>query len=455
MHRASSLRSMRVAGGRRQQRCAPRRHYGPGKGGRLPGKQDKSNLETDRVVRGDGMVVTSGPFQPSNIRSEFPVLAAIDRDPTDPRIFLDGPGGTQVHGAVVDAMSDALINKMSNIGYDYTSSLNCLELVHTARTAGAAFFNCEGCEVVYGPTMTSLAFQLAGSLTQTLNPGDEVFLSRSEHEGNVSPWLRMAELAGATVRWIPLDPNTFTLRLDVLERMLASAEGKPRFLALGAASNATGTIHDVKRAVALAKAAGVDYTVVDAVHYAPHQMIDVQKWGCDFCLTSAYKWFGPHQSMMYGRKELLATLPTTKVRPATDELPTLESYELSRWEMGTLPFETIAGQLAAVEYIASLGTRFGGCELGAETRTALGAGFDVIATHEAALAQQFVAGLEGKRAARPHHLSRTDSCLQSINCAACSCLLLQSAHRRFLRGTFDRFALLCCVAMCCTQRSRV
>lgn len=324
------LRPALVRTGRRG---APRRHYGPGKGGRLPGKEDRSTVEHNRVVRGDGVVVTSGPFQPSNIRAEFPVLAAIDRDPTDLRIFLDGPGGTQVHQSVVDAMSDALVNKMSNIGYDYASSLNCLELVHNARSSGAAFFNCEGCEVVYGPTMTSLAFQLAGSLTQMLHPGDEVFLSRSEHEGNVSPWLRMAELAGATVRWIPLDPTTFTLRVDVLENMLASAKGTPRFLAVGAASNATGTIHDVSRIIAMAKAAGVDYTVVDAVHFAPHQQIDVQAWGCDFCLTSAYKWFGPHQSMMYGRKELLATLPTIKVRPATDELPTLDSYELSRWEM--------------------------------------------------------------------------------------------------------------------------
>lgn len=331
MLRPASLRTAgRRTGGRH---AAPRRYYGPGKGGRLPGKQDTRTVDHQRVVRGDGTVVTPGPFQPSIIRAEFPVLAAIDRDPTDLRIFLDGPGGTQVHQSVVDAMSDALINKMSNIGYDYAASLNCLELVHNARTKGAAFFNCEGREVVYGPTMTSLAFQLAASIAQTLQPGDEIFLSRSEHEGNISPWLRMAELAGATVRWIPLDPHTFTLRLDVLESMLANAKGNPRFLAVGAASNATGTIHDVRRIVAMAKAAGVDYTVVDAVHYAPHQLIDVRAWGCDFCLTSAYKWFGPHQSMMYGRKELLATLPTTKVRPATDELPTLDSYELSRWEM--------------------------------------------------------------------------------------------------------------------------
>ena len=139
--------------------------------------------------------------------------------------------------------------------------------------------------------------------------------------------------------------------------MLAAAEGPPRFFAVGAASNATGTIHDVKRAVGLAKAAGVDYTLVDAVHYAPHQLIDVAEWGCDFALTSAYKWFGPHQSMLFGREALLRTLPTTKVRPAPDELPTLESYELSRWEMGTLPFETIAGQVSPAAPFASLRSR--------------------------------------------------------------------------------------------------
>ena len=295
----------------------------------------------------------AAPFHPATIRAEFPVLAAIDADASDPRIFLDGPGGTQVHGSVVDAMAEALVHKMSNIGYDYTSSLGCLDLVHSARTAGAAFLNCEGCEVVYGPSMTALAFQLSASLLQTLRPGDEVFLSRSEHEGNVSPWLHMAERAGCTVRWVPLDPHTYTLDLAAFEEMLAAAEGPPRFFAVGAASNATGTIHDVKRAVGLAKAAGVDYTLVDAVHYAPHQLIDVREWGCDFALTSAYKWFGPHQSMLFGREALLRSLPTTKVRPAPDELPTLESYELSRWEMGTLPFETIAGQVGPAALFAS------------------------------------------------------------------------------------------------------
>ena len=339
----------------------------------------------------------AGPLDMAAIRQGFPALAASDAlvDGATRPMYLDGPGGTQVHGGVIAAMGDALAHKMSNIGYEYASSLRCLDLVQAARDAAADFLRCEGNEVVFGPSMTVLAFDLATALAPSLGPDDDVYLSRSEHDANVSPWLAIAQARGCRVRWLPLKPDDCTLDLDSLAAQLdetAAERRRPALLALGAASNATGTMHDVRRAVALAKAAGAPYTIVDAVHYAPHHAIDVQKWGCDFAFTSAYKWFGPHMSLMYGRSELLGSLPSQKVRPATNELPTAESYQLSRWERGTLNFESLAGVLAAVDYIASLGVRYGGAAEAAPRRARLEAGFGAIGAHEAALTARFLAG---------------------------------------------------------------
>ena len=342
-------------------------------------------------------VAGAGPLDMAAIRRGFPALAASDAlvDGATRPMYLDGPGGTQVHGAVIGAMGDALAHKMSNIGYEYASSLRCLDLVQAARDAAADFLRCEGREVVFGPSMTVLAFDLATALAPSLGADDDVYLSRSEHDANVSPWLAIAQARGCRVRWLDLRPDDCTLDLDSLEaqlRQTAAERRRPALLALGAASNATGTMHDVRRAVGLAKAAGAPYTIVDAVHYAPHHSIDVQTWGCDFAFTSAYKWFGPHMSLMYGRAELLSTLPSCKVRPATDELPTAESYQLSRWERGTLNFESLAGVLAAVEYVASLGVRYGGAAEAAPRRARLEAGFGAIGAHEAALTARFLAG---------------------------------------------------------------
>jgi hypothetical protein len=210
--------------------------------------------------------VAAGAVDPAMVRPAFPALAAADKlGSAEAPIYLDGPGGTQVHSQVISAMGDALAHRMSNIGYDYASSLGCLELVHSARNAGADFFNCASHEVVFGPSMTSLAFDLATALAPSLSAGDVVYLSRSEHDANISPWLRVAQSRGCTVEWVPLKTDSCTLDLDWLERSLSTSTARPALLAIGAAANSTGVMHDVTRAVTLAKAAGTTYTVVDAV----------------------------------------------------------------------------------------------------------------------------------------------------------------------------------------------
>jgi cysteine desulfurase family protein (TIGR01976 family) len=263
------------------------------------------------------------------------------------------------------------------------------ETVFAARQALADLLNASRPEeIVFGPNMTSLTFSLSRAIGRVLTPGDEIVVTRLDHDANIAPWLALQE-RGAVVRHVDFDPGACTLDMPSLEAAITT---RTKLVALGYASNAVGTINDVARAVELAHAAGA-WVYVDAVHYAPHGPIDVQALGCDFLVCSAYKFFGPHLGALYGRYDLLEALPAYKVRPAGDAPP-------DKFETGTQSFEALAGVRAAVDYLASVGRRYG-----AEYRAAfpglegrrldLKASMAAIRPYERELCQKLVAGLAG------------------------------------------------------------
>ncbi len=283
----------------------------------------------------------------SELRAEFPALQQTAGG--RPLIFMDGPGGTQVHGSVIEAMGRYLTQANSNLQGRFLHSRRTDETVAAARHALADLLNASRPEeIVFGPNMTSLTFNLSRSIGQTLSPGDEIVVTRLDHDANIAPWLALQE-RGIVVRHADFDPDNCTLDMASLE---AAITPRSKLVAVGYASNAVGTINDLARIVELAHAVGA-WVYVDAVHYAPHGPIDVQALGCDLLVCSVYKFFGPHLGALYGRYELLASLPAYKVRPAGDEPP-------HKFETGTQSFEAMAGATAAVDYLASVGRRYGG-----------------------------------------------------------------------------------------------
>jgi cysteine desulfurase family protein (TIGR01976 family) len=323
----------------------------------------------------------------SILRKEFPALAKRAGGP--PAVFFDGPGGTQVHGSVLAAMERYLVEKNSNAHGAFSRSRSTDETVAEARLALADFLNARAPEeIVFGPNMTTLTFQVSRSIGQTLRPGDEVVVTRLDHDANVAPWRALRE-RGVVVREVDFDPADCTLDPRNLD---AAITGRTRLVAVGYASNAVGTVNDVRRVVALAHAAGA-WAYVDAVHYAPHGPIDVQALKCDFLVCSAYKFFGPHVGALFGRREILETLPAYKVRPAGDAPP-------DKFETGTANFEGLAGVTAAVDYLASVGRRFGERpgrdSLATLSRRAdLKAGLEAIRAYERGLVRRLLTGLEG------------------------------------------------------------
>jgi cysteine desulfurase family protein (TIGR01976 family) len=283
----------------------------------------------------------------SELRTEFPALQQTAGG--RPLVFFDGPGGTQVHGTVIEAMNQYLTEANSNFHGAFLYSQRTDETIDAAREAMADLLNASRPEeIVFGPNMTSLTFSLSRAIGRTLSPGDEVVVTRLDHDGNIAPWLALQE-QGATVRHVDFDPGDCTLDMAGLEEAITP---RTRLVAVGYASNAVGTINDIPRIIELAHAAGA-WVYVDAVHYAPHGPIDVQDLGCDFLVCSVYKFFGPHQGILYGRHDLLESLPAYKVRPADGAPP-------HKFETGTQSFEAMAGTTAAVDYLASVGRRFGG-----------------------------------------------------------------------------------------------
>ncbi len=276
------------------------------------------------------------------IRGQFPAL-------NQPAIFLDNPAGTQVARHTADRVSRYLIETNANHDGAFATSRASDAVVDEARAAAADFLNASRPEeIVFGPNMTSLTFNISRSLGRWLNPGDEIVVTRLDHDANITPWVMVAEDRGCTVRWVDFHPEDGTLDM---EEMQAALERKPRLVAVGYASNALGTINPVKKITQMAHDVGA-LVYVDAVQYAPHGPIDVQDLGCDFLVCSAYKYFGPHVGVLYGRYQLLDELTAYRVRPAPKDPP-------GKFETGTGNFEGYAGVLGALEYLEWVGDTFG------------------------------------------------------------------------------------------------
>jgi cysteine desulfurase family protein (TIGR01976 family) len=277
-------------------------------------------------------------IQPAEVRRQFP---ALDRDV----IFFDNPGGTQVPNQVIDRMVAYLRESNANHGGAFETSRRSDEIIHETRQAMAVFLNAsEPDEVIFGPNMTSLTFNLSRSLAHELQPDDEIIVTRLDHDANISPWLKIAHEHGVQIRWLDFDVEDCTLRLDQFDDLLSE---RTRLVAVGYASNAVGTINPVAEIIRRAREAGA-LTYIDAVQYAPHGPIDVQALDCDFLVVSAYKFFGPHTGALYGRRALLERLNAYRVRPAPSEPP-------GKFETGTQNHEGLAGTLGALEYLSELG----------------------------------------------------------------------------------------------------
>uniref|UniRef100_A0A7S1AS02 Aminotransferase class V domain-containing protein n=1 Tax=Noctiluca scintillans TaxID=2966 RepID=A0A7S1AS02_NOCSC len=339
----------------------------------------------------------------SAVRSEFPGLLA-----RPGVVFADGAGGSQVHRSVVTAMSKQLIGGAANMGGTYASSEQAGAVVTGAREAASDLLGCAPQEVVFGNNTTTLAFHLArhiargGGNSAPWVAGENVVLDPLSHQANVSPWVNAARAAGVEVRWFPLarhdseDGRSLNPRLDVAA---APIDAKTRLVAIGAASNAMGTAHDIAGACARATAIGPScISFVDAVHFVPHTKVDVSVIGCDFLACSPYKFFGPHCGILFGRAERLAALEADRLGMQTGDLPSPENCELSRWEIGTQNYEALAGTTAAVDYLASLGQRFGGARVDPKTRkmpsraALVAAGMGAVRVHEDTLSHRFLEG---------------------------------------------------------------
>ncbi len=313
------------------------------------------------------------------VRAQFPSLAT--RDNGTRRIYLDNPAGTQVPGLVVQRMSECLLEGNANLGGFFRTSDLAAEFVHAGRSAMADFLNVSSPdEITFGQNMTTIALHLSRSIGQFLNPGDEIILSQMEHDSNIAPWLLMARDHDLKVRWLPFNVETFEFEADALDDVLTE---RTRLLCIGGASNLTGTINDIKTMCGKARAAGA-WSFVDAVQSAPHVLPDVHDYGCDFFVCSAYKFFGPHQGIMWGRPDVLEQLEPYKVRPAPLEMPW-------RFETGTQSHEGMAGTGAAVDYFAGVGAELSDNN---NRRDNLTAAFAAMFEYEKSLTNQLIGGLQ-------------------------------------------------------------
>jgi cysteine desulfurase family protein (TIGR01976 family) len=313
-------------------------------------------------------------------RRQFPALSRRVGD--RPAAYFDGPGGTQVPQRVIDAVSHYLAHTNANHGGRFATSIESDRLLEAAHAGLADFLGTDDPRtVVFGQNMTSLTLALSRSLARGWKAGDEIVMTRLDHDANVTPWILAARDAGAVVRFAGIRSEDCTLDLDELRHLINE---RTRLVAVGCASNATGGINPVRDICGWAHAVGAQ-VFLDAVHFAPHGLIDVQAWGCDFLACSAYKFFGPHVGILWGRRELLERLDAYKVRPAPSELP-------GKWMTGTQSHEAIAGALAAVEYLADLGRLLAGNDM-LSRRAALREMYREVGTYERELTRRLLAGL--------------------------------------------------------------
>jgi cysteine desulfurase family protein (TIGR01976 family) len=275
------------------------------------------------------------------IRSHFP---ALDRTHLGhPVAYFDGPGGTQVPRDVANAMTDYLFHHNANTHWAYPTSIETDAILETSRETLADFLNADPAEIAFGQNMTSLTFHLARAIGRGMKAGDEIIVTELDHHANVAPWRALEKDRGVTVRMARADEKAGVVDLEDLARLIGP---RTRVIAIGAASNALGTVTDVARVCAMAREAGA-LSFVDAVHYAPHHLVDVRAFGCDFLACSAYKFYGPHVGILYGRRERIEALDVPRLDPAPDYAP-------ERLETGTQSHESIAGAAAAVQFLSSL-----------------------------------------------------------------------------------------------------
>jgi len=319
-------------------------------------------------------------FPIDQVRAQFPALARTDGGA--PRIYFDAPGGTQACRPAIAAMTRHLEEGSANSGGAFATSIETDALSEAAHEAAADLLGAEAGDIAFGPNMTTLTLSVSRALARTWQPGDEVVLTRLDHDANVAPWLLAARDSGATVKWIDIDPQAGTLRLDQLPSLLSR---RTRLVAVGGASNALGTLNDIAAVAAAVKAHSDALVYVDAVQSVPHVPTDVRALGCDFLACSPYKFFGPHQGVLWAKPEVAASLEAYKVRPATIDPPA------HRFETGTQSFEGQAGIIGTIDYLEWLG-RLIAPEAPNSRRAALVAAMQGCTVYEREIGERLLAG---------------------------------------------------------------
>jgi cysteine desulfurase family protein (TIGR01976 family) len=310
------------------------------------------------------------------VRLYFPALAL--QDDGQPRLYADAPGGTQMAKRAIDCMTDLMVNFCANDGGVFRTSDQTVKAMAAAHDAAAVFYNCDSDEVLYGLNTTSVLFHFASMIARDWHAGDNIVLTRMDHDANVAPWLLAAESKGVEIRWLEFDLNTYHYQYAQLPRLI---DRNTKFVACNYASNFLGTINNVSEIIQAAKTVNA-LTMVDAVQAAAHLAIDVKVLGCDLLASSPYKYFGPHAGLLYVKRDLADRLTPLKVRPSPREMP-------YKHAPGTPSFEAQAGCRGAIEHLIELGKRFGGAEH-ASARDQLIAGFEASIAHESKLSQRFL-----------------------------------------------------------------
>jgi cysteine desulfurase family protein (TIGR01976 family) len=318
-------------------------------------------------------------FPIDRVRAEFPALSIADQGKA--RVYLDNPAGTQVPRRVADAVAKCLLETNANLGGHFTTTKLAVDVVANAHQAMADFLGARSArEIIIGANMTTLTFHLSRSIARNWKPGDEIIVTKMDHEGNVSPWLAIAADKGVNVKFLPFDKETWQIEAKDLKALLSD---RTKLVALNYASNLTGSINDVKALTRVAHEAGA-LVYVDAVQFTPHRLVDVQALDCDFLACSAYKFFGPHLGVVWGREEILEGLEAYKCRCSDNGLP-------QRFETGTPQIELLAGLSATVDYFTWLGGEVGST---GGRREKIAAAYKASVDHEEPLANQFIAGLQ-------------------------------------------------------------
>lgn len=347
------------------------------------------------------------------VREAFPALAA--QSDAGATIFLDNPAGTQVPRRVADAVAGAMLTASSNLGGYFTQSRTAEGIWKDAHEAMADMLGAATAgEIVIGPSMTALTLHISRSIGRELSPGDEIIVTRMDHEGDISPWLHLAEDLDLVVKWLPFNRESWRIEPEDLQAILTD---RSRVLALNYASNLTGSINDVATLAAMAKAAGA-LVYVDAVQLAPHRLVDVQQLGCDFLACSSYKFYGPHLGILWGRSEHLERLTAYKCRCASDAIP-------EKFELGTPQTELLAGLTATVDYLTWLGTQVGAS---GDRRSRVKAAFEAADSYESALTMQLIDGLRALDGTTIHGITNSNRLSERVPTIALT-------HERLLPAT--------------------